>query len=72
MADRYPKSIEEMTAENAQLRALSAQQQSSIGSLQARLVAQDAELARLRNPKKPPRALDKDAVDAFQRPAYSR
>ena len=69
MPDVYPKSREELETENKQLRARVDQQQSSIGTRQAQLFARDAEIGRLRNPKKPLRQLDQDAVDAFQRPA---
>lgn len=71
-ADRYPKSYDELVAENATLTADVARLQTSLGSAQAAVVARDAEIAGLRKPKAPPRVLDKGAKDAFRRPAYPR
>ena len=68
MADRYPKSMEELTAENERLRATVAHLQRSVGTLQSTLVAREAELARALRPKREPRVLDKNSLDSFQRP----
>lgn len=68
MSDRYPKSIEELTAENEQLRAAVTQLQRSVGTLQSTLVARDAELARALRPKRVARVLDKNSPDSFSRP----
>lgn len=70
MADRYPRPSDELAAENEALRAEVASLLSSVGSLQAAVVARDAEIAGLRRPKPRPRALDPAATDAFRRPAY--
>jgi hypothetical protein len=72
MPDPYPKSYDELLAENVTLRAAAASMQDSIGSLQATIVRQDADLAALRNPKRSPRVLDPKAKDAFQRPYPGR
>jgi hypothetical protein len=66
----YPKSREELEAENAVLREQVGTLQQSVGSLQAALFARDAEIHRLRNPKpKPkPQVLDPSAADKFARP----
>ena len=68
MADRYPKSMEELTAENAQLRAENDRLRSSVGSLQAMVVAREAEIAGLMKPKRQPHILDPQAKDSFARP----
>lgn len=72
MADQYPKTYDELVTENAALRATVDRLESSIGSLQSTVIARDAEIMRLRKPKAPPRVLDPDAEDAFQRPARFR
>lgn len=72
MADQYPKSYDELLAENVTLRAAAASMQDSIGSLQATIVRQDADLAKLRKPATRTRVLDPKAKDAFQRPYPGR
>lgn len=72
MADQYPKSYDELLAENVTLRAAAASMQDSIGSLQALIVRQDADLANLRKPASRTRVLDPKAKDAFQRPYPGR
>lgn len=72
MVDKYPKSYDELVAENEALLATVARLESLVSSLQTTVVAQDSDIARLRKPKAPPRVLDKNATDAFQRPAYRR
>lgn len=72
MTDPYPKPYDELVAENASLRDQVAALRASIGSLRSGVIGRDAEIARLRRPKTAPRALDKGAKDAFQRPAYAR
>jgi cell division septum initiation protein DivIVA len=69
--DRYPKAREELEVENRELRAAVARLQSSVGSLQATIIARETEIANLRRPKKSPHLLDKNAKDKFDRPAYS-
>ena len=71
MADPYPKSYEEMVADNARLRAEVQRLQSSLGSSQAAVVARDAEIFRLKKPRVPTRTLSTDAVDVFERPAFT-
>ena len=68
MADRYPKSLDELQAENAALRERVTLLQESVGSLQAAIAARDAEIFRLRNPKPKARVLDPRATDKFARP----
>lgn len=72
MPDPYPKSHDELLAENIRLRQDVERLSSSVGSLQATIVGQDAELAKLRNPATPRRTLDPKAKDAFQRPYPAR
>lgn len=72
MPDSYPKSYDELLAENVHLRAVVSQLTTSVGSLQATIVSQDADLAKLRKPATPPRVLDPKAKDAFQRPYPAR
>lgn len=72
MADAYPKSYDELLAENVTLRAAVTSMQNSIGSLQATIVRQDADLAKLRKPAIRTRVLDPKAKDAFQRPYPGR
>jgi predicted nucleic acid-binding Zn-ribbon protein len=72
MADKYPKSYDELLAENETLQATVARLESSVASLQSAVIARDSDIERLRKPKAPPRVLDKNATDAFQRPAYRR
>lgn len=72
MADPYPKPYDELLAENVTLRAGVAGMQASIGSLQATIVRQDAELAKLRKPATRTRVLDPNAKDAFARPYPKR
>lgn len=72
MADPYPKSYDELLAENVTLRAGVASMQASIGSLQAIIVRQDAELAKLRKPATRTRVLDPKAKSAFDRPYRGR
>lgn len=45
-----------------------ARQQTTIGTLQATLVAKDAELARALRPKRQTHPLDPEATDSFRRP----
>ena len=70
MADesKKPPTYDELTVENRQLKALATQQQRSIGSLQAKLVASEAEIGRLSEPKRKPHVLDPASTDAFRRP----
>ena len=68
---KKPPTYEELTVENRQLKAQAIQQQRSIGSLQAKLVAAEAELSRALTPKRKPHVLDPKAKDSFQRP-YGR
>jgi hypothetical protein len=63
-----PPTYDELTDENRQLKALALQQQRSIGSLQAKLVSMEAEVARALHPKRQPHILDPKAKDSFQRP----
>lgn len=72
MADPYPKSREELEAENVALRADVYRLQASVASLQSTVIARETEIGRLRKPKPKPRVLDPDAADAFQRPARLR
>lgn len=69
--DRYPKSREELEADNRTLRAAVSHLSASVGRLQAVIVAREADITNLRRPKFKPRALDKSAKDKFSRPAYS-
>lgn len=68
----YPKSYDELMAENATLRAQVESLRSSVGSLQSIVVARDTEISGLRKPKAKPRVLDAAATDKFRRPAHFR
>ena len=72
MPDPYPKSYDELVAENEILRADVARLEQSASSLQSSIVARDSEISQLRRPKPAPRVLDPDAEDSFQRPARFR
>lgn len=72
MADLYPKSYDDLLAENVELRARVAGLQASVGSLQSTVVARDTEISGLRRPKPRPRVLDAAATDKFRRPAHFR
>jgi len=72
MSDRQPNPVEELTAENAALRADVARLQASVASLQSTVIHRDTEIARLRRPPVPPRVLDPKASDRFRRPAHMR
>lgn len=72
MADRYPKSIEELTELNAALLVENERLQRSVGTLQAAIVMRDAEIAGLKNPKRKPHVLDPQAKDSFARPFRGR
>lgn len=67
MSDRYPKSIDELTIENNQLREKVAGLEQFARSLEDTIKSKEAEVQVLRR-RKPPTVLDKDAKDAFQRP----
>ncbi len=69
MADYYPKSFDEVVAENTALRAMIAQLEQRVSSLRSDVVSRDSDIERLRKPKWKPRALDANAEDSFQRPA---
>lgn len=71
MADVYPKSRDELSAENNQLKDKIAGLETIAGQLESALRNKEAEIAMLRR-RKPPHQLDKDATDVFRRPAYSR
>lgn len=64
----YPKDLQELEAENAALREKVDSLQQSVGSLQTAIVAKDAEIHRLTNPRPQPRRLDSSAKDKFARP----
>lgn len=66
MADRYPKSIDEVTAEADRLRAENERLRSQVGPLQSALAERNAEIAQLRKFK--PRVLDPKSKDKFARP----
>ena len=71
MSDPYPKSREELEQQNAELLAMVARLQASLGSAQSTIIARDAEIMQLRNPRPKPRVLDPAAEDSFQRPAFT-
>lgn len=63
-----PPTYDELVAMTGDLAAEVQRQQSTIGTLQAMVIAKDAELARAMRPKRQPHALDPDATDSFRRP----
>lgn len=67
MADPYPKSYDELLAENAQLRQRVAGLEAFSKSQEQQLLAKGQEVDHLRS-RKPVRVLDPKAVDAFLRP----
>ena len=62
-----PPTYEELAAEVARLSNTLAMRERSLGSLQATLVAKDAELARAVRPKTPLIEMDPKAGDKFRR-----
>lgn len=72
MADRYPKSIEELNAALIESQADVARLSASVANLQAIIVQRDAQITALRRPKPKPRVLDPAAADRFHRPAVIR
>jgi hypothetical protein len=68
MADRYPKSREDLEAENAALRNDADRLKASVATLQSALFARDAEIAHMKKPKRQARELDPAAKDSFARP----
>jgi hypothetical protein len=72
MADQYPKSYDELVEENAAQRVTIARLEQSVSTLQSTVIGRDSDIAQLRKPKTPPRVLDPNAKDAFQRPARLR
>lgn len=71
MTDRYPKSREELEIQIEQLQTKLEWNDRLLKIAADDIRLKDETIAALRR-KKPPHKLDKDAVDAFQRPAFSR
>lgn len=63
-----PPTYEELVTLTGELAAAVQRQQTTIGSLQATLIAKDAELARALRPKVPLIEMDPKAKDKFRRP----
>ena len=63
-----PPTYEELVSLTGDLAAEVQRQQSTIGTLQATLVAKEAELARALRPKVPLIKMDPKAKDKFRRP----
>lgn len=68
---QYPKSPDELQAEIIALKGKLATAEGLLKIAADELKLKDEAIAVLRR-RKPPRVLDKDAADAFQRPAFSR